>query len=151
MISERSSDMDDKKILSALIGLAGAMSNNGRTDTTDEAVMDALISEKSDNTDIENAIEKIHNEKNKISPNCASCMNPCGNTSDYDMSHWNESVPEILRAKEHAWSELKRVVLEKSNEGKRTLPDVAYKMIVYLGYDMEPAEYSNLMEELRKW
>ncbi len=143
--------MDDKKILSALIGLAGAMSNNGRTDTTDEVVIDALTCVKSDNTDIENAVEQIHKEKNKISPNCASCMNPCGNTSDYDMSHWHESVPEILRAKERTWSELKRVILEKNNEGKRTLPDVAYRIIVYLGYDMEPAEYSNLMEELRKW
>ena len=143
--------MDDKKILSVLIGLAGAMSNYGRTDTTDAVVMDTLISEKSDDTDIEKAIEKIHNEKNKISPNCASCMNPCGNTSDYDMSHWHESVPEILRAKEHTWWELKRAVLEKSNEGKRTLPDVAYRIIVYLGYDMEPAEYNNLMEELRRW
>ncbi len=143
--------MDDKKILSALIGLAGAMSNNGRTDTTDAVVMDTLISEKSDDTDIEKAIEKIHNEKNKISPNCASCMNPCGNTSDYDMSHWHECGPEILRAKEHTWSELKRVVLEKYNEGKRMLPDVAYKIIVYLGYDMESAKYSNLLEELRRW
>ena len=143
--------MDDKKILSALIGLAGAMSNNGRTDTTDEVVIDALIAERSNDADIENVVESIHNERNKISPNCASCTNPCGNTSDYDISHWHECEPEILQVKEHTWSELKRVVLENNNKGKRTLPDAAYRIIVYLGYDLEPAAYNDLMEELRRW
>ena len=35
-------------------------------------------------------IDKVHNEKNIISPGCSACEARCGNTDDYDMNEiWN--------------------------------------------------------------
>ena len=58
--------MIKKKILSALIGLAGAVSNNGKTEHTDRVVITALLSE-----DSEEAVAAIHKEKNAYRLNSA--------------------------------------------------------------------------------
>ncbi len=35
-------------------------------------------------------IERVHTEKNKLVPNCACCSSPCGHNEDYDMAKlWN--------------------------------------------------------------
>ena len=136
--------MKGEQIISALIGLAGAVSNNGKSENTDEVVRTALLSirlevaepeiakpvtytsemVKSEAAEPETAkpvtytsemvkpkadtsetakpeadtsetdkseadeseiVDLIHKEKFKISPNCATCQFPCGNTSDYDI------------------------------------------------------------------
>ncbi len=91
--------MENRKLLSALIGLAGAVSNNGKTDNTDRTVCVALLSQ-----DTNQAVEMVHREKFLISPDCASCQSPCGNTSDYDLS--------VVEQEEKQIRELKVQVLE---------------------------------------
>ena len=48
----------DLKILSALIGLCGAVSNNGKTENTDRLVLEAILSKEP-----EDAVRRIHEEK----------------------------------------------------------------------------------------
>jgi hypothetical protein len=83
--------MNNKRILSALIGLAGAVGNNGKTEHTDAIVRAALLAVDSDAQ-----IELIHREKYAISPNCETCQFPCGNTSDYDMEKFDQAVYKAI-------------------------------------------------------
>ena len=71
-------------IISALIGLVGAVSNNGKTEQTDRVIREAFLCLKDAGSE-EEMVQKIHAEKFIIAPDCATCLNPCGNTSDYDL------------------------------------------------------------------
>ncbi len=94
----------DLKILSALIGLCGAVSNNGKTENTDRLVLDAILSKEP-----KDAVRRIHEEKYRISPDCASCPAPCGNTSDGDLSRWDEAPESVRKQKEEVMAALERM------------------------------------------
>lgn len=130
--------MTKKRIVSALIGLAGAINNNGKSENTDTVVREALLSNKADD-----AIARIHREKYIISPNCETCQSPCGNTSDYDVSRFEQLPGNILRLKE----QIIEALIHLASLGQ--VPDVAYKAISYLGYEMTEETYKELLEELR--
>ena len=127
----------DLKVLSALIGLCGAVSNNGKTENTDRVVLEAILSQEP-----ENAIQRIHEEKYKISPDCASCPAPCGNTSDGDLSRWNEAPEHIRRLKEEVMAGLERMAEARAKSMTENLcrtqepevPEVVYRAISWLGY-----------------
>jgi len=134
----------NKDILSALIGLVGAVNSNGKTGQTDVIVREAFISEE----DCSMA-ERIRGEKYAISPNCATCQSPCGNTSDYPSEKYEQWSEELREIKEQIIAEAKRIA-EKIEEGK-ALPDIVYKAIAYVGYDLNYESYTKLLEDLRKW
>ncbi len=136
--------MDDPKIISALIGLCGAIGNNGKTEETDRIVMQALLS-----ADSEEMVGKIHKEKFTISPNCATCQFPCGNTSDYDMERFYDATPEEIQSKLELLGELKRLMRRLQNENGTRLPDTVYQAIAYLGYGLSADSYQKLTEELK--
>ena len=79
--------MQGDSIISALIGLVGAVSNNGKTEQTDSVIREAFLC-LTDAGSEEEMVQKIHAEKFIIAPDCATCFNPCGNTSDYDMAQF---------------------------------------------------------------
>lgn len=79
--------MQGDSIISALIGLVGAVSNNGKTEQTDSVIREAFLCLKDADSE-EEMVQKIHAEKFIIAPDCATCLNPCGNTSDYDMAQF---------------------------------------------------------------
>ena len=136
--------MNKKKILSALIGLAGAVSNNGKTAHTDRVIITALLSE-----DSEEAVAAIHKEKYQISPNCESCQSPCGNTSDYDITQFDQWTGEARQLKEEIIERL--VDIAKRCQSGGQLPHSVYQAIAYLGYDLQIESYRSLLEELKKW
>ena len=127
----------DLKVLSALIGLCGAVSNNGKTENTDRVVLEAILSQEP-----EKAVRRIHEEKYKISPDCASCPAPCGNTSDGDLSRWNEAPEHIRRLKEEVMAGLERMAEARAKSMTENLcrtqepevPEVVYRAISWLGY-----------------
>ena len=127
----------DLKVLSALIGLCGAVSNNGKTENTDRVVLEAILSKEP-----EDAVRRIHEEKYKISPDCASCPAPCGNTSDGDLSRWNEAPEHIRRLKEEVMAGLERMAEARAKSMTENLcrtqepevPEVVYRAISWLGY-----------------
>ena len=69
--------MTGDKVISALIGLVGAVSNNGRTEQTDEVIREAFLHLREPDRD-EDMVRQIHAAKNVIAPDCAVCKNPCG-------------------------------------------------------------------------
>lgn len=134
--------MRNPRIICALFGLAGAINNNGKLDTTDEIVIKALSSDDNDQI-----IEMIHKEKYRISPGCETCISPCGNTSDFNIELLNRENPENLAVKEKMIETLYRYALTtKGND----LADAAYKAISYFGYDLEKESYMKVIGELEK-
>lgn len=137
--------MDYKKIknpqiISALIGLAGAIQTNPKTEHTDQIIKMALLSE---DTDI--MINKIHEEKFAISPNCATCQYPCGNTSDYDMEQFEQTSEEIVVLKYEIIHELYRLAAKTEGD----LPQIIFRGISFLGYDLEEEPYRRLLQQMK--
>ena len=59
--------MQGDRIISALIGLVGAVSNNGKTERTDSVVREAFL-RLTDGDNEEETVQKIHVEKFAIAP-----------------------------------------------------------------------------------
>ena len=150
----------DLKVLSALIGLCGAVSNNGKTENTDRVVLEAILSQEP-----EKAVQRIHEEKYRISPDCASCPAPCGNTSDGDLSRWNEAPESVRKRKEEVMASLERMAFAMAESRAKatvenlcgtqelTAPDVVYRAISWLGYASlsdEPFDLEPLKIELEE-
>ena len=150
----------DLKILSVLIGLCGAVSNNGKTENTDRLGLDAILSKEP-----EDAVRRIHEEKYRISPDCASCPAPCGNTSDGDLSRWDEAPESVRKQKEEVMAALERMAFAMAESKAKatvenlcgtqelTVPDVVYRAISWLGYASlsdEPFDLEPLKIELEE-
>lgn len=134
--------MQGDRIISALIGLVGAVSNNGKTKETDGVIREAFL-RLPDAGREEETVEKIHAEKFTIAPDCATCLNPCGNTSDYDMAQFYAADASIIAAKR----ELIEAIREKLSLSE-TVPETVYQGIAYLGYDLEPEAYVQIQEKI---
>lgn len=136
--------MRGEQMISALIGLVGAVSNNGKTQQTDGVIRKAFSKIQNSGSEQE-IVEAVHREKFAISPDCATCKNPCGNTSDYDMDWFHKANESIQNRK----LELIRTIgdyLESVQEEK--LPDLIYQGIAYLGYDLQDAAYVELITQI---
>ena len=127
--------MQGDSIISALIGLVGAVSNNGRTEQTDSVIREAFLCLKDADSE-EEMVQKIHAEKFIIAPDCATCLNPCGNTSDYD---------KVISAKR----DLIETVCKKLGSSEN-VPEDVYQGIAYLGYDLEPEAYTQIQQKIMR-
>ena len=65
--------MQGDSIISALIGLVGAVSNNGKTEQTDRVIREAFLC-LTDAGSEEEMVQKIHAEKFIIAPDCATSI-----------------------------------------------------------------------------
>ncbi|MCQ2061700.1 MAG: hypothetical protein MJY47_08950 [Fibrobacter sp.] len=131
-----------RKTLSALIGLVGAESNNGKTEDTDAIVRQALLRMHE-----EDWSQRIREEKFRIAPNCATCSAPCGNTSDYPMERFESWSADQRAIREQVIRELQRIAAVESD----SLPEIVYRAIAYIGYDLEEDAYQRLLEDMKKW
>lgn len=131
-----------KKTLSALIGLVGAESNNGKTEDTDAIVRQALLRMHE-----EDWSQRIREEKFRIAPNCATCSAPCGNTSDYPIENMESWSADQRAIREQVIRELQRIAAVERD----ALPEIVYRAIAYIGYDLELDAYQRLLEDMKKW
>ena len=137
--------MQGDRIIGALIGLVGAVSNNGKTEQTDSVIGEAFRHLTDNNT--EEIVQKIHAEKFRIAPDCATCLNPCGNTSDYDMTQFYATDDKIIAAKQKLVEAMRNSIA--SADSMETIPESIYRGIAYLGYDLEPESYEQIAQELQ--
>lgn len=121
------------KLTGALIGLARAVEGNWHmvSESTDRIVVEGLFSTLTNvnfhNDTLKLLIEKVEREKQKIIPQCLSCVSPCGGKSNYDLEKlWNSS--EDIRS-------LKSLILF----GIRGIAAYAYHAMV-LGYTNEEVQ-----------
>ena len=134
--------MQGDSIISALIGLVGAVSNNGKTEQTDSVIREAFLC-LTDTGSEEEMVQKIHAEKFSIAPDCATCLNPCGNTSDYDMAQFYAADVKVISAKR----DLIETVCKKLGSSEN-VPEDVYQGIAYLGYDLEPEAYTQIQQKI---
>ena len=136
--------MQGDSIIIALIGLTGAVSNNGRTEETDRVIRKGFL-EMENGEGEEEMVQKIHAVKNTIAPDCAVCKNPCGNTSDYDMTQYYDVEQEVFTEKKKLIEAIQKCLKTTEN-----VTDDIYRGIAYLGYRLEPEQYRKLRIELCK-
>lgn len=134
----------DKKVLSALIGLVGAIGNNGKTKDTDMIIRKAFLSDSE-----EDLAEMVRREKYQISPNCETCKSPCGNTSDYPLDKFDLWTKEQQDIKYKVLDEVRRITNVIPND--QELPEVVYKAISSVGYDLQENSYLKILEEMKAW
>lgn len=136
--------MQGDRIISALIGLVGAVSNNGKTKQTDNVIREAFL-HLTDADSEEETVEKIHTEKFTIVPDCATCLNPCGNTSDYDMTKFYGTDAKTIAAKRDLIEAIRQKLSSQEN-----VPEAVYQGIAYLGYNLEPEAYAQIQEKIER-
>ena len=78
----------------ALIGLARATDGGTTGSADDKLVQESLFSTLTnvnfDDEALRGLIDRVHAEKQRMVPDCATCENACGRTADYDMKKlWN--------------------------------------------------------------
>lgn len=151
--------MKEDRIISALIGLVGACSNNPKTAQTDDLVIKALafplLYPGYDDKMLRKMVDDIHAEKNSVAPGCAVCAAPCGNTSDYDMRRIYEADDGIRRVKLQILEKLRQLAAHVcSSRESGTIPytdnGIFYKALSYVSYDMEEADLLELLNEVEK-
>ncbi len=100
----RTADLQDT-LTGALVGLARATENNADllTPETDELVQKALFTcvtnVNFEDRTIEELIQAVRAEKNRMVPDCALCAAPCGHNDDYDMKHIWQAQEDIRSLK----------------------------------------------------
>lgn len=83
------------ELTGALIGLARAVdSASAISKRTVQVIIEGLFTTVTnvsfDNAAIENMIQKVRAEKERLVPDCSKCQSPCGKTGEYDMQQmWN--------------------------------------------------------------
>jgi len=115
-------------LTAALIGLAKACMNNGKTENSDRLILEGLFTTVTNvsfnEKTLNDLINQVHNEKNLAAPGCAGCASRCASTEDYPLSNiWNAN--EDIRS-------LKSLILF----GIRGMAAYAYHAYV-LGYTSE--------------
>ena len=142
--------MQQDSIISVLIGLVGACDSNSKSENTDRLILAALTLNCCDEAKI---IEQLRAEKNVISPNCATCQTPCGNTSDYDMSRIYYAAPTIRDLKQKVLAEIRQLATDYLQNGV-TLTDentaIFYKSLSYVSYDLKEQTLLDLLAEIQR-
>ena len=83
------------ELTGALIGLARAVdSASAISKRTVQIIIEGLFTTVTnvsfDNAAIEDMIQKVRAEKERLVPDCSKCQSPCGKTNEYDMQQiWN--------------------------------------------------------------
>ena len=141
--------MKQEEVLGALVGLTGAISNNGKTVDTDRIVARALNS-----YDYEMTTREIHEEKNRIAPDCSTCKTPCGSTADCDMRRFWECEEPVKRHKQEILEQLREIATDYLSRMDGTaensaLPDACYRAIGNLGWPMDESACQKVLLELQ--
>lgn len=134
------------QLTGSLIGLAKACGNNQKTENTDRIIIEGLFTTVTnvnfnDNT-LEEMIEKVHQEKDRIVPGCATCVARCGNTDDYNMEElWNadediRSLKSLILFGIRGMAAYAYHALMFGMEDKK-VNDFFYRALSVISYDLE--------------
>lgn len=145
--------MRSDNVISVLIGLIGACSSNPKTPETDDIVLSALAFSRdcvSPEKERE-MVDIIRREKYSVSPNCASCAMPCGNTSDYDMNRIYGAPEDIREAKLKLLDAISALAARIYDNGEKPSQNAMYAIftaLTYIALDLPAKEFSALTDEL---
>ena len=149
------------ELTGALIGLVKTCGSSTKTENTDRIIIEGLFTTITNvnfnNQTLQDMIDKVHNEKNIISPGCSACEARCGNTDDYDMERLWNGPDQVRSLKIRLFSGLKKTgrdafkVIE-NGKGKdkhfQSIMESIYKGLFILAEDWEPEEILPAIAEL---
>lgn len=145
-----------KELLGALIALAKTSNNNPKTENTDRVLIEGLVAVKTESFGdemLQKKLEMARQEKHVISPNCAVCAAPCGNTSEYDIALWKEENEVCQEIKGQMLKELLETaqIVYQGMMLKKDMSeymDIFYKVLEIVTYDFEAEELREVVEEI---
>lgn len=90
--------------------------------------------------------------KQKIAPGCSVCIAPCGNTSDFDMSHLGAEDENTRSIKLQILSELHEIAVcaETGHNISEDEMELLYKALAYISYEAGFEQLHALLTELQK-
>lgn len=134
-------------VLGALVGLARAAEGNEDMLTPDchKLIFDCLLASE---TETEELLNRIDNEKRRLIPSCFGCAAPCGKNSSYDMAKLDSEAPELKDMKLSILSALQDIAGSGPSDGK--VISYILKALYFIGLDSWSAEgLSPLLHEAR--
>jgi len=143
--------MSMTRTLCAVRGLVGVTDNHGRTSEADRMLVDAIAFSGTDcsTKDEDEMVEKIHAFMRELSPDCSSCAFPCGNTSDYDITLFENNTHELQEKKNEVITMM--VSIARQIKGMERMPEdkvsLLYKCMTYITLDLALESYDTLFPE----
>ena len=145
------------ELTGALIGLVKTCGSNPKTENTDRIIIEGLFTTITNvnfnNQTLQDMIDKVHNEKNIISPGCSACEARCGNTDDYDMNEiWNadadiRSLKSLILfgVRGMAAYAYHAMVLGYTDD---TVNEFFYKALSYISFDLDESQLLPVVMEV---
>lgn len=142
-----------EELLGSLIGLARAACSNPKTDHTDDVLLTSLnLVSSRDAAALRGQIAAVQAEKFAVSPGCAACACPCGNTDDYDFARLWVADSQTREAKLDLIAILislssPAAALQRQHSLPDALADYLYKLLYVLAEDFEPEQLRQIAAE----
>ena len=145
------------ELTGALIGLVKTCGSSTKTENTDRIIIEGLFTTITNvnfnNQTLQDMIDKVHNEKNIISPGCSACEARCGNTDDYDMNEiWNadadiRSLKSLILfgVRGMAAYAYHAMVLGYTDD---TVNEFFYKALSYISFDLDESQLLPVVMEV---
>lgn len=140
------------QLIGALIGLSRTSFSNPKTENTDPLVLNALSKVRvADDGELDSLIKAVADEKNIISPGCATCPNPCGNTDDYDMGRITAADEDVRAAKLTLLEQLLELSELSVSSPSDDLYVFVFRVLSVLSWDWESDMFQPTLDDMSEW
>lgn len=146
----------EKELVGALVGLAKACNVHLKTENTDNIIIQSLAGIFQNEQQLEELLQKVREEKFAVAPDCATCLNPCGNTDEFNLDElWN---PEISQNVRNLKIELLQVsyklafeILNGNIKNTEAAIKLLYKALCVISYDVTEERVRIVLGELKTY
>lgn len=146
----------EKELVGALVGLAKACNVHLKTENTDNIIIQSLAGIFQNEQQLEELLQKVREEKFAVAPDCATCLNPCGNTDEFNLDElWN---PEISQNVRNLKIELLQVsyklafeILNGNMKNTEAAIKSLYKALCVISYDVTEERVRIVLGELKTY
>lgn len=118
-------------------------------------LVDTVVSESAREQQLEELLQKVREEKLAVAPDCATCLNPCGNTDEYNLDELQS--PEVSQNVRDSKKELLKAsyklafnILHDNIEGKEAGIKALYKALCVISYDVTEERVRIVLNELEE-
>ena len=146
----------EKELVGALIGLAKACNVHLKTENTDNIIIQSLacIFESDKEQQLEKFLKRVRKEKLTVAPDCATCLNPCGNTDEYNLDELQN--PEVSQNVRDLKMELLNTsyklafnILHDNIKDREAEIKALYKALCVISYDVTEERVRIVFNELK--
>ena len=145
----------EKELIGALIGLAKACNVHLKTENTDNIIIQSLAGIFQKEQQLGELLQKVREEKLAVAPDCATCLNPCGNTDEYNLDELqspevSQNVRDLKMELLNASCKLAFNILHDNIEDKEAGIKALYKALCVISYDVTEERVRIVLSELEE-